>query len=210
MPEIVESHRRFLPHHQETQQIISLCWRLAFTLPRHLHLILQDLKNILLQVEKHPDPHIHEFELQQYAQKILEYDEFLGKFELEGLSLCEQPFAGMLCNALRFYAGNLYDLHAYCVMPNHLHLLIEPLPDANQRYHRVSVIVQRIKSYTSTKINQLRGKTGKVWSDDYYDRYIRSERDYYNVLEYILLNPVKAGLVNDWEDWEFSFSKWKE
>ncbi len=58
-------------------------------------------------------------------------------------------------------------------------------------------------------INQELKRTGKVWEDDYFDRIIRNEQDYYNVINYYLKNPVKARLVDYIKDWEYSYFKFE-
>ena len=56
-------------------------------------------------------------------------------------------------------------------------------------------------------INQELKRSGKVWEDDYFDRIIRNEQYYYNVINYYLKNPVKARLVDYIKDWEYSYFK---
>jgi REP element-mobilizing transposase RayT len=85
--------------------------------------------------------------------------------------------------------------------------LVQPLIDDNGKFFKISTIVQRIKTYTAKNINMILNRNGKVWDDDYFDRYIRNDKDYYNVINYILNNPVKAGLSEQIEDWQFSYYK---
>lgn len=95
-----------------------------------------------------------------------------------------------------------YRLLAWCVMPNHVHVLIEtregwPLPG----------VLHSWKSFTAKAINQYLGRTGTVWMQDYFDRYIRDDHHLAAVIAYIHANPVKAGLVqNEWE-WPHSSAR---
>jgi len=93
-------------------------------------------------------------------------------------------------------------------MPNHVHVMIEPSVD-------LSRIVQSWKSYTGRWIlsqnDELSlGVQGKnVWMREYWDRYIRDENHYRKSVEYIHMNPVKAGLCKEPSEWRWS-SAWKE
>ena len=100
----------------------------------------------------------------------------------------------------------LYELLYYCIMPNHVHKVIntgfkrapEPLPK----------IMKKIKGISSRKINLALGKTGAFWQAESYDHLVRSDKELSMIGNYILENPVKAGLVTQWEDWPFSYAKY--
>ncbi len=96
-----------------------------------------------------------------------------------------------------------YRLHAWVVMPNHVHVLVEPLAGA-----AIGDIVQSWKSYTSKIIFPFcpEGRFGDrhVWQKDYWDRFMRNERHYAATVDYIHNNPVKAGLCVRAEDWPWS------
>lgn len=111
-----------------------------------------------------------------------------------------------------------YDLHAYCIMPNHVHILIDTkqqleqinndfIADIPEGYVQLDKIMQLIKGSIARYANLALGRTGKFWQRDSYDHYIRNEKEWQNILAYILNNPVKAGLVKDWENWPYTFYK---
>lgn len=206
MEKIVEKHRRSLPHLQLEGQIISLTWRLAFTLPQTLLDMQDDLKETLAKIgkQKHLDAAAT---YSEYVKMLQDYDAYLGKFELAGISLTEDAIASMLASAFRFYDSSLYELHSYCLMPNHVHLLIRPLLNGQGGFHQTSAIVQRLKSFTAKRIDAHLGRRGKVWQADYFDRFIRNPADYLNVVKYILDNPLKAGLVKRHEEWKHAYYK---
>ena len=95
------------------------------------------------------------------------------------------------------------------MMPNHVHMLLKPYTDDLEKRVLLSDIVHRIKSYTAKQILKQGYGGQKVWRADYFDRYIRSEKDYANTVAYILYNPVKAGLVDEYSDWDYNYF-WKE
>jgi REP element-mobilizing transposase RayT len=76
-------------------------------------------------------------------------------------------------------------------MANHVHLLITPKVD-------VSKITQSLKGFTAHEANRVLGLTGQTfWQRESYDRLVRDDREFNNILRYIELNPVRAGLVTD-------------
>jgi len=85
-----------------------------------------------------------------------------------------------------------YKLLAAVVMPDHVHFLARPQPGVE-----LSRMMKGIKGVTARKINQARGSRGSLWQDESFDRIIRDEQEFGEKLEYILLNPVKAGLAED-------------
>ena len=206
MLEIIAHHRSSLPHHQEEEQILSINWRLAYTLPRVLNDILQELQDLR---DEHSDnnfsPDGDNPYRQRYAILRMLYDETLARHPHPDVDLATPMLAPIVTNSIKFYDRKMYILHAYCLMPNHVHLLIKPIKDASGRYSLCSDIVKRIKSYSAKEINKLLGRCGELWDHEYYDRYIRNPADYNRTVEYILNNPLKAGLVNTREKWPYSY-----
>ena len=93
-----------------------------------------------------------------------------------------------------------YELFAACVMPDHVHLLIEPMvADADEHgqpaFFPLTTILHSIKSFTANRINQVEQATGAVWEKESFDRLIRSESDLQEKFQYITRNPWDAGVV---------------
>lgn len=94
--------------------------------------------------------------------------------------------------------GTLYDLLAFVVMPNHVHLLIDP---------RVPLpkITQQIKGVSSRRANALLHRTGQpFWQDESFDRWVRSPKEKSNIIRYIEFNPVRANLAPEPHLFRFS------
>jgi REP element-mobilizing transposase RayT len=72
----------------------------------------------------------------------------------------------------------------------------------------LSDIVQAWKSFSARRINAVLDRRGTLWAPEYFDRAIRDDAHYANVVAYIAMNPVKARLCARPEDWRFS-SAWK-
>jgi putative DNA methylase len=92
-------------------------------------------------------------------------------------------------------------------MPDHVHALIEPLETSSGEYFDLSQVLHSIKSYTAHEINTLLKRTGPLWEEESWDRIIRDENDYREKWEYILNNPIKAGLCDKGESYPFLWSE---
>ena len=116
--------------------------------------------------------------------------------------LRDDRLAEVVQNALLHCDDEQYKLHAWCVMPNHVHALFTPLPG-----YEMSRIVGDWKSVTAHRCCKLLGQSGRFWHKEFFDRYIRNQRHYQNALTYIENNPVKAGLCTRPEDWPWSSAR---
>ena len=65
--------------------------------------------------------------------------------------------------------------------------------------------MQSIKRISAGDCNKVLGRKGKFWQEESYDRWVRNDRELYFVIRYVLLNPVKAGLVENWNDWKYTY-----
>jgi len=118
--------------------------------------------------------------------------------------LREPEVAAMVQESLLHFAGSRYTLHAWCIMPNHVHILMQPANDIT-----MSTSMASWKKYTGRRISEWRQRNrgvppGPVWHREYFDRYMRDDDHYRNAVEYIHQNPVKAKLVARAEEWEWS------
>ncbi|MGO9013322.1 MAG: REP-associated tyrosine transposase [Bryobacteraceae bacterium] len=91
-----------------------------------------------------------------------------------------------------------YELQAWVIMPNHVHMLLLPRVALPQ-------ITHWIKGRTARDANLLLGRTGEpFWQDESYDHWVRNEKEFNRIAAYIEENPVSAGLVTTPEDWPWS------
>jgi REP element-mobilizing transposase RayT len=120
-----------------------------------------------------------------------------------GESLLARPAIGAIVEkALLKFDAVRYRLHAWCVMPNHVHALATPMEDVS-----LSSIVHSWKSFTAKAINAEVGRRGRVWFEEYFDRAVRNIDHYDAAVAYIEANPVIAGLCAEPEDWPFSSAR---
>jgi putative DNA methylase len=102
-------------------------------------------------------------------------------------------------NALLRFDGERYALIAWCVMPNHVHVLAEI-----RAGNRLDRVVHSWKSFTAKAANRLLRRAGRFWAPEYFDRYMRDDSHLAATRAYIEGNPVTAGLCRDACDWRFS------
>ena len=107
--------------------------------------------------------------------------------------------------------GKLFELLALVVMPDHVHVALNPLTDMDGQVS-LPEILQAIKSTSSHRINKELGHRGAVWQQESFDCALRREENLGDKVEYMLLNPVRAGLVRDPMDYPWTWRKtqgWK-
>lgn len=117
-----------------------------------------------------------------------------------GCSLLAKAANGEIVQASLLHDdGVKYALAAWCVMPTHVCVLVE------QRFeHALADIVQTWKSASAHAINKSEGRTRRLWRREYFDRFMRSEKQFAMTVAYIENNPVAAGLCDSPADWKFS------
>ena len=118
--------------------------------------------------------------------------------------LRQEPVAQLVEEAFLAFDGSRYRLHAWTVMPNHVHVLFTMLPLAS-----LGEIVGSWKRYTARQANRLLGRSGDFWQTDYWDRFIRNDTHFGVVEGYIDENPVKAGLVAAAALWPHGSARFK-
>ncbi|HEY1525283.1 MAG TPA: transposase [Candidatus Angelobacter sp.] len=106
-----------------------------------------------------------------------------------------------------FENGRKVHMHAFVVMPDHVHLLFTPLESDRGEPYSLAEIMRRIKGASSHSVNNFLKRKGRLWEPESFDRIIRSDADFeYRVL-YIVQNPIAAGLAKGPDDYRWA---WRE
>lgn len=141
------------------------------------------------------------------------YDRYLDN-EPAVRHLKDPRLASEVRKSLYHFAGERYDLFSYVVMPSHFHWLFRPtrawereLEEQGETRKPREIIMHSVCSYTANQCNRLLGSSGSFWQSESYDHCPRDGAEVMRILEYIEMNPVKAGLVAAPEDWEFSSAR---
>jgi len=168
--------RGYLPHFDSPECAQHIVFRTFGSLPKSV-------------LEALPD---------QPAQRRQEIDAALDRC-VGDRPLANAGAAEIVQNALLHFAGTRYELVAWCVMPNHVHVVAAMLMG-----YPIGGVVKSWKAFTAAEINRREKTRGAFWAPDYFDRYIRNERDLAVTIEYVERNPVVAGLVENPADWPWS------
>jgi alanyl-tRNA synthetase/REP element-mobilizing transposase RayT len=118
-------------------------------------------------------------------------------------------------DAVRHFHGTRYLLFAVVIMPDHIHLLIEPQPKAwdaegTPIFWALGDLMHSIKSFTANEINRLAGRQGHVWQKESFDRLIRSDSDLAEKFDYIITNPQRSSLTEN-DPYPYQWSRgWSE
>jgi len=214
---MLQMHRRSLPHWFVPGAAHFVTYRLSGTLPAQVLQTLKEKKERLLFQKTQLNLSEH----RRHVHKVLfaAYEDYLDQTsDIDWLK--DAKVASMLRQNLYHHDGGKYHLHAYCIMPNHVHVLFTPLPselnevspseDANEIGERLdkasplSKIMHSLKSYTANEANKVLKREGRFWQPESYDHWVRDEDEFERIVNYIRANPVSAGLVKRHKEWYWS------
>ncbi|HPO14155.1 MAG TPA: TaqI-like C-terminal specificity domain-containing protein [Candidatus Hydrogenedentes bacterium] len=181
----------FLPHWTREGGIYAVSFRLADSLPKHVYEAWLEERDRLLQKMKADGEGLQPSQARRlhkiHAEKVEKYlDEGHG-----ACYLLKPEIAKIVADALCFFDGQRYWLHAWCVMPNHVHAVVQPIDEV-----KLSQIMHSWKSFTANEANKKMKHKGPFWQQESYDHLIRDEQDYLHAIDYALTNPENAGLKN--------------
>jgi REP element-mobilizing transposase RayT len=169
--------------------VYAITFRLADSLPQPVLVSWKSERDNIRRNainQQRPLSVIEECRLRElYSQKVESYLD-AGKGECW---LRSKEIAQMVQDSLLHFDGERYTLLAWCVMPNHVHVVLHPL-----KGFEVSGILHSWKSYSAKMANRMLRREGEFWQAEYYDHLIRDADDFRHTIRYVLENPVKAGL----------------
>jgi hypothetical protein len=173
--------RRHLPHWIPEETPVFVTWRLAGSLPPQADLTDDKTRSSV------PRP-------------FLQHDEQLDRAPSGPVCLQDSRVARVVVDALLYgeTVRGFYQLHAWVVMPNHVHAILQP-------HAAMPTVMRWLKGRTSRVADQILGRTGTaLWQDESFDHWIRSAEELSDQIEYVENNPVKAALVGSKEQWRWS------
>ena len=206
-------YRRHLPHWQPEGQVFFVTFRLFGSLPKFVLECLKIKRERLHREPPRADESPRDKALRDAKRLFALADDALAE-ELhqsgnDSMHWLDNPeIAGLVQVAIKIRDGKQYNLHRYVVMPNHVHLLIKPLPIVgrvdNPSYWPLSEIMRGLKRWTARETNRLLGRTGSFWQDESFDHCVRERHEYNRIIRYIDVNPIKAGLCAEPFQWRWS------
>jgi REP element-mobilizing transposase RayT len=180
-----------LPHWEADRATYFVTFRLANSLPATvLESYRQQREYILASDESAAGPPGYQ------RNKLQElFDNLIDRHLDAGTGDCylaEPGIAEMVAQTLRHFDPQRYSLSAWSVMPNHVHVVFTP-----HEPFSLAQIVHSWKSYSGSRANRALDRKGSFWQREYYDHLVRDDTDFNRVVQYVLDNPRKAGLL-DW------------
>lgn len=206
-------YKRNLPHIHPENGIFFITFRLTETIPKKVLLNLLErrksqLEKINIQSGENFQKHKYEIEKLFFAG----YDIWLDRCTDGKIWLNNPACAKIVKDQMHKMDGFNYCLIAYTIMPNHVHLLIKTNANINNmniegktKEYPLADTLRLLKGSTARKCNLLLKRNGSFWHHESYDHVVRDEKELLRIIEYILSNPVKAGLAKSSEKWEHSF-----
>jgi REP element-mobilizing transposase RayT len=180
------NERGYLPHRDEPGLTQFVTFHLADSFPA----ALRSEWEAMLKIE-------------DVRERRSQLDNYLDRGQGE-CHLRRTDIAKIVEDALRFHHAQWYDLLAWVVMPNHIHLLVK-VSDTS-----LSKIVKELKRYTAREANKILRQAGAFWTEDYFDTYMRDAAHELMVRRYIENNPVKALLVREPKEWPWSSARFRD
>ncbi len=176
----------YLPHRDEPGLTQFVTFRLIDSFPVELRWEWEGL----LKIE---DDRKRRIELEAYLDK--------GRGECH---LRRKEIATVVEESLLFRHKVQYELQAWVIMPNHVHLLflVQNVP--------MWQLVEAWKGFTAKEVNKILGRTGAFWQEGYWDTYMRDSEHETKTRRYIENNPTKAKLVKSPKEWLFSSARFRD
>lgn len=210
-------YRGDLPHWQPPEGTFFITYRLYGSIPKPvIEKLKAEYELAMLRINEEEVPlelnqaleSIHR-KKQYVEQKRLfkKIDDFLDSNLNEPHWLKNPEVSKLVTESIHHGDEKQYKLWAFCIMSNHVHILLRMLSGAPILWK----VLQNSKKYTGRMANRILCREGlKFWEKESYDHLVRDEKlnepgEFDRILRYILNNPVKAGLVENWEDWPLTF-----
>jgi REP element-mobilizing transposase RayT len=217
-------YRRRLPHWHPQGATIFVTWRPNGSLPAEaLERLAKEQRLLDKQPARaHESPRDHA--LRHSVRLFAISDQLLISADRGPHWLRDERIAQLMVDALFYHSLKLYVLLSFVVMPNHVHVLLQPLSleeaQARKPAPRIETeeasqpapqavplrrITQSLKGYIAREANRLLQRTGQAfWQDESYDHWARDEAEIERIAAYIESDPVRSGLVaHPWE-WRWS------
>ena len=195
-------YKRNLPHIQPKGELFFVTWTVKNAIPAKKRLILQN--EYLKKTEKITDKKKLDIENKIYFKK---YDDLLHNEKKGNHYLKNERLSKIVADAIHFWDEKRIELISYCIMSNHVHLILKMFNvDENGKELYLRTVLESMKKYSAKQCNLIINNTGnKFWHYESFDRQIRDRDELHRIISYTLDNPLKAGLCKNREDWKFSY-----
>lgn len=211
-------YRQRLPHIQPIGASFFVTFRLYGSIPyAHLGKLKEEYQKKIIEAKCLKDLKAKNSLLFDIRKRYLfQIDQLLHKIVNGPMVLSQKEILDKTKEVLHRFDGEFYDLICYSIMSNHVHMLIDTsiqikedqyFDEFTDKFTTLDQIMKRVKAPIARFANTILNTSGQFWERESYDIYIRNEIMMGNVISYILENPVKAKLVENWEDYSGNYLK---
>lgn len=183
-------NRGRLPHWEKDEGLYFITFHLADSLPLSVLVKIAERHHILATAKQANANLLPEQKALLAGYNRTRIEEYFDR-SAGSCPFLDNRIAGAMVAALRFREGKHYRLPAWCVMPNHVHVVARLFPG-----HELANVVKAWKNFSAKAANQALGRKGRFWQREYYDRLIRNGDEFDRAIRYVIENPAKAGLKN--------------
>ncbi len=185
-------NRGHLPHWEQEGGTYFVTFRLADSLPKSVLDFFEQERESLVRRAKQQRRELTSSEQTRLRELYSDRVETQLDSGAGACHLARPEIAELVAEALRRFDGKRYSLRAWCVMPNHVHVVFTVVPGES-----LEKIMHSWKSYTAHQANEILHRAGEFWQREYYDHLVRDEQELAHFSRYTVENPAKAHL-QDW------------
>ena len=208
MGEYRQYYRRNLPHYQPRGATLFVTCRLAGSLPASVVQRLQEeLEFMRATIARggHDREQAEELD-KEYRRAFGRFDALLDKGETGPRWLADPAIARLVADDLHMRDGHEWRLVAYCIMLNHVHIVLTPQTGRAEEPFALAELMRAFKGCTARAANVRLGRRGAFWQHESYDHVVRDQDELARIVSYVKNNPVKAGLVAGWDEWPWTYT----
>jgi len=178
-----------LPHWEKEGAVYFITFRLVDSLPKSVLDRIESERQATVTTANQLHRALSADErrkIQRLSTPVIEQflDKGAGRCHLRNPVVAEE-----MANTLRHFDQRRYRLFAWCIMPNHVHVVVRLFPREN-----LASVVHSLKSFSAKHANRILGAHGAFWQREYYDHLIRDEEEFERAIRYVAENPAKANL----------------
>jgi REP element-mobilizing transposase RayT len=187
--EVAIRDRGRLPHWEKEGATYFITFRLVDSLPKSVLDRIESERRAIVATANQLHRALSAGErrkIQHLSTPVIEQflDKGAGSCHLRNPVIAED-----MANTLRHFDQRRYRLFAWCIMPNHVHVVVRLFPG-----EELAAVVHSWKSFSAKRANKILGTQGAFWQREYYDHLIRGEEEFGRAVRYVAETPAKANL----------------